>query len=65
MNIDKLTVTVNAELCVPKGTAECCLKLVEMYVNQTGCFIEATRTETGEVNYRFVERKEHHEKDQG
>ena len=54
---NSITIHVNAELRVPKSTAECCLKLVEMYVNQTGCFIEVTLTETGEKNYRFVERK--------
>lgn len=61
---NSITVTVNAELCVSKPTAEACLKLVEIYVNQTGCFIEATRAETGEITYRFVERERNNEENQ-
>ena len=64
MRENSITVCVNAELHVPKSTAECCLKLVEMYVNQTGCIILSTESVTGEKNYQFVEMESQNENDQ-
>lgn len=53
MNPTTVTVEINAELRVSKVTAKACLKLVEMYANQTGQLISGTWQEDGNISYQF------------
>lgn len=55
MNIPELTIDVKAKVTVDRKTAEACLRLVEMYMNDTCNFIECSRTTDGDVSLRFRE----------
>ena len=57
MKAEELTVEVKAKMTVDKRTAEGCLHLVEMFVNDTGAQIIADKDENGEMrfHYEFVE----------
>lgn len=46
-------ITIKIKLDVDTDTAEACLKIVEMYLNQTGKNIHKTVTETGEVQLSY------------
>lgn len=52
--MDIVTVEVKANITVDKATAETCLKLVEMYVNQNGTDILGHTKEDGSVSFEFV-----------
>lgn len=52
--IDIATVEVKANVTVDKATAETCLKLVEMYVNQSRTNILGHTKEDGSVSFEFV-----------
>lgn len=52
--ISDITVEVKAKLTVDRKTAEACLKMVEMYVNQSKADIVADRDENNELTFRFV-----------
>jgi hypothetical protein len=52
--ISDITVEVKAKLTVDRKTAEACLKMVEMYVNQSKDDIVADRDENNELTFRFV-----------
>lgn len=52
--ISEITVEVKAKLTVDRKTAEGCLKMVEMYVNQSKDDIVADRDENNELTFRFV-----------
>ena len=56
MKVEDLTVEVKAKISVDRRTAEACLKLVEMYINESGAMIIANKLENGEValHYEFV-----------
>ena len=53
MKASEITVDVKANLTVDRGTAEGCLKLVELYVNQTGKRIIGEREEDGTDSFHF------------
>lgn len=53
MKAQDVTIEVSAKLTVDKKTADVCLKLVEMYVNQTGANIIANRNENGEMEFNY------------
>ena len=57
MKANELTVEVKAKMTVDKRTAEGCLHLVEMFVNDTGAQIIADKDANGEIrfHYEFVE----------
>ena len=57
MKVNELTVEVKAKMTVDKRTAEGCLHLVEMFVNDTGAQIIADKDANGEMrfHYEFVE----------
>lgn len=56
MKADEITIEVNAKLDVSKSTAEGCLKLVEIYVNNhPNIKILATKNEEGTESYYFEE----------
>ena len=44
MKANEITIDVKANLQVDRSTAETCLKLVEMFVNDTGINVVATKT---------------------
>ncbi len=54
----ELTVTINAKLDVDRKTAETCLRLVEAYVNANPVTVECERLNTGELEFRYVDREE-------
>lgn len=57
MKAEELTVEVKAKMTVDKRTAEGCLHLVEMFVNDTGAKIIVDRDANGEMrlHYEFAE----------
>ena len=57
MKAEDLTVEVKAQMTVDKRTAEGCLHLVEMFVNDTGAKIIVNKDANGEmrVHYEFAE----------
>jgi hypothetical protein len=57
MKVQDITVEVKAKMTVDRKTAEACLKLVEMYVNESDNYIEFDRAESGELSFRFMEGK--------
>ena len=55
MNADKITIEVKAKLSVDENTANTCLRLVELFVNETGRNILVDKKENGELSFRFEE----------
>lgn len=55
MKVQDITVEVKAKMTVDRKTAEACLKLVEMYVNETHNYFECERAGNGELSFRFME----------
>lgn len=51
--INEITVDIKANLIGDQKTAETCLKLVELYINETGSTIIYHRGENGELNGHF------------
>ena len=49
--IDQLTIGIS--LSVDEKTAQACLKIVEMYVNQTGADIIGYKNDDGAMAYHF------------
>ena len=45
--------TIGVGLSVDEKTAQVCLKIVEMYVNQTGADIIGHKEDDGSIAYRF------------
>lgn len=45
----KLNLSMNIDIC----TAECCLKIVEMYVNANKTRVVADREPNGDVRYHY------------
>ncbi len=52
----KITVEVQAKMTVDESTANGCLALVEMYINQTGKRVVSTKRDDGteELRYEFA-----------
>lgn len=53
MKANELTVEVKAKMTVDKRTAEDCLHLVEMFVNDTGAQIIADKDANGEMRFHY------------
>ena len=53
MKAEELTVEVKAKMTVDKRTAEGCLHLVEMFVNDTGAKIIVNKDENGEMRFHY------------
>ena len=53
MKAEELTVEVKAKMTVDKRTAEDCLHLVEMFVNDTGAKIIVDQDANGEMRFRY------------
>ncbi len=53
--VQDLTVEVKAKMTVDRKTAEACLKLVEMFVNESGVWIECNREANGEKSFQFID----------
>ena len=53
MKAEELTVEVKAKMTVDKRTAEGCLHLVEMFVNDTGAKIIADKDANGEMRFHY------------
>ena len=57
MKVSDMTVEVKAQLVIDKETAETCLKMVELYCNQTSSLIIANREIDGTMRLNFEEGK--------
>lgn len=53
----EITVDVKAKLSVDRKTAETCLRLLEIYVNENDVEIFGNRKEDGTVEFEFEKRK--------
>ena len=51
---NELNVEVNAALKVDRRTAECCLKLVEIYIHSSPVKLLTRHTESGETELYFA-----------
>ena len=56
MKADEIVLKVKAKMTVDRKTAEACLKMVEMYVNESGVNVECCREESGEYSFRFTDQ---------
>lgn len=52
-DIRGVEVKLNLSMNIDKGTAECCLKIVEMYVNANKTRVVADREPNGDVRYHY------------
>ena len=50
---EDLTFEVKAKLTVDRSTAEACLKMVELYVNNNGTNVMADKLENGELKFYY------------
>ena len=48
-----IDIPVNIKMCVDESTANGCLKVVEMYLNQTGGSIRFDKNKNGEVTLEY------------
>lgn len=55
MKANELTIEVNAKITVDRSTAEGCLKMVEMYMNNTGAILKETKNGDGTITLNFTE----------
>ena len=53
MKAEELTIEVKAKMTVDKRTAEGCLHLVEMFVNDTGAKIIVDTDANGEMRFHY------------
>ena len=53
MKAEELNIEVKAKMTVDKRTAEGCLHLVEMFVNDTGAQIIADKDANGEMRFHY------------
>ena len=53
MKVEDVTVEVKAKMTVDKRTAEGCLHLVEMFVNDTGAKIIVNKDASGEIRFHY------------
>ena len=55
---EDITVDVKAKLSVDRGTAEACLKMVELYINANrDKYIVCNKLETGEEEFKIATRR--------
>lgn len=52
-DIRGVEVKLNLSMNIDKCTAECCLKIVEMYVNANNARVVADREPNGDVRYHY------------
>lgn len=58
MKASEITIDVNAKLEVSKSTAEACLKLVEIYINNNSNIeVQVTKNQDGTNSFYFVDLK--------
>ena len=57
MKANEITLDVKANLQVDRKTAFACLKLVEIYINQSGEHIEVDKNEDGTLEFRIADRR--------
>ena len=55
MKAKEITVGVNVQMNVDESTAQACLKMVQMYMNQTGVQVQADTSRDGETTLEFVD----------
>ena len=53
---NELTISVSVKTNIDRKTAEACLKIVELYVNQTGLDVIGRTEHDGTVSFSFEER---------
>lgn len=51
--LENAVVEVKAKMTVDRATAEACLKMVELYVNNNGINLMADKYENGEVQFYY------------
>ena len=51
--LDNVVVEVKAKMTVDRATAEACLKMVELYVNNNGANVMVDRLENGELKFYY------------
>ena len=51
----KISVELEGKIVVGQNTAELCLKVVEVYMNQNHIAIQADEDESGKLSLRFTE----------
>lgn len=51
----KISVELEGKIVVDQNTAELCLKVVEVYMNQNHIAIQADEDESGKLSLRFTE----------
>lgn len=57
----ELEVKVEVKLTVPKQTAEDALKVVEMYLNETGLGVEIVKSVNGEKKLEYIDPNRRYE----
>ena len=57
MKANEVTIEVKANLSISKETAETCLKLVEMYINQNSVCIIGNKMDDGTTKFEFLHDK--------
>ena len=58
MKASEITIDVNAKLEVSKSTAEACLKLVEIYINNNSNIeVQVTKNKDGTESFNFIDLK--------
>ena len=51
--LEDVVVEVKAKMTVDRATAEACLKMVELYVNNNGAKVMVDRLENGELKFYY------------
>ena len=51
--LENVVVEVKAKMTVDRATAEACLKMVELYVNNNGVNLMVDRLENGELKFYY------------
>lgn len=51
--VSELKVNITAKMEVDRRTAETCLRLVEIFVNQSGVNVVADKLENGELRFHY------------
>ena len=51
--LENVVMEVKAKITVDRATAEACLKMVELYVNNNGINLMADKSENGEVQFYY------------
>ena len=51
--LENVVVEVKAKMTVDRATAEACLKMVELYVNNSGVNVMVDKLESGELKFYY------------